>query len=193
MEDLSGSTMVIDIHASNIFLQEIPQVRINTLTKETLVPYAKLLNIDYIWIHSAATVLESTLAHSLNSIGTPTLVVEMGVGMRITKAYGNQLVDGILVLMKELGIWRGETITPKEPIISKDGEVSFINAGKSGVFMPNVEHWKDVKKGDHIGDILNPLTGEIEESIYAQVDGIVFTLREYPIVSEGSLIARILS
>lgn len=147
VEDLSGSTMVIDIHASNIFLQEIPQVRINTLTKETLVPYAKLLNIDYIWIHSAATVLESTLAHSLNSIGTPTLVVEMGVGMRITKAYGNQLVDGILVLMKELGIWRGETITPKEPIISKDGEVSFINAGKSGVFMPNVEHWKDVKKG----------------------------------------------
>lgn len=99
VEDLSGSTMVIDIHASNIFLQEIPQVRINTLTKETLVPYAKLLNIDYIWIHSAATVLESTLAHSLNSIGTPTLVVEMGVGMRITKAYGNQLVDGILVLM----------------------------------------------------------------------------------------------
>lgn len=193
VEDLSGSTMVIDIHASNIFLQEIPQVRINTLTKETLVPYAKLLNIDYIWIHSAATVLESTLAHSLNSIGTPTLVVEMGVGMRITKAYGNQLVDGILVLMKELGIWRGETITPKEPIISEDGEVSFINAGKSGVFMPNVEHWKDVKKGDHIGDILNPLTGEIEESIHAQVDGIVFTLREYPIVSEGSLIARILS
>ena len=193
VEDLSGSTMVIDIHASNIFLQEIPQVRINTLTKETLVPYAKLLNIDYIWIHSAATVLESTLAYSLNSIGTPTLVVEMGVGMRITKAYGNQLVDGILVLMKELGIWRGETITPKEPIISEDGEVSFINAGKSGVFMPNVEHWKDVKKGDHIGDILNPLTGEIEESIHAQVDGIVFTLREYPIVSEGSLIARILS
>ena len=193
VEDLSGSTMVIDIHASNIFLQEIPQVRINTLTKETLVPYAKLLNIDYIWIHSAATVLESTLAYSLNSIGTPTLVVEMGVGMRITKAYGNQLVDGILVLMKELGIWRGETITPKEPIISEDGEVSFINAGKSGVFVPNVEHWKDVKKGDHIGDILNPLTGEIEESIHAQVDGIVFTLREYPIVSEGSLIARILS
>lgn len=193
VNDLSGSAMVIDIHASNIFLQEIPQVRINTLSKETLVPYAKLLNIDYIWIHSAATVLESTLAYSLNSIGTPTLVVEMGVGMRITRAYGNQLVDGIFVLMKELGIWSGETITPKEPIISEDGEVSFINAGKSGVFVPNVEHWKDVKKGDHIGDILNPLTGEIEESIHAQVDGIVFTLREYPIVSEGSLIARILS
>ncbi len=193
VEDLSGSDVVIDIHASNIFLREIPQVRINTLSRDALVPYARKLNVDYIWIHSAATVLESTLAYSLNSIGTPTLVVEMGVGMRITKEYGNQLVDGIFALMKELGIWSGETITPKEPIISEDGEVSFLNAAASGVFVPAVEHWKDVKRGQHIGDILNPLTGEIAQRITAETDGIVFTLREYPIVSEGSLIARILT
>ena len=193
VDDLSGSDMVIDIHASNIFLREIPQVRINTLSRDVLVPYAKKLNIDFIWVHAAATVLESTLAYSLNSIGTPTLVVEMGVGMRITKEYGNQLVDGIFALMKDMGIWAGETITPKEPIISEDGEVSFINAGASGVFVPAVEHWEDVKQGEHIGDILNPLTGEIAEQILSPADGIVFTLREYPIVSEGSLIARILT
>ncbi len=193
IEDLRGSAAVIDIHASNIFLEEIPQCRINELSKDTLVPLAKKLNLDYIWVHSSATVLESTLAYSLNVIGTPTLVVEMGVGMRITKKYGDQLVDGIFSLMKELGIWSGEVKPPKEPIISDDGEVSFINAGSSGVFLPSVEHWKNVKKGDHIGDILNPLTGEVNERIEAEKDGTVFTLREYPIVSEGSLIARILA
>ena len=193
IEDLSGSAAVIDIHASNIFLEEIPQVRINELSRDTLVPLAKLLNTDYIWVHSSATVLESTLAYSLNSIGTPTLVVEMGVGMRITKKFGDQLTDGIFTLMKELGIWSGEVVTPKEPIISEDGEVSFINAGKSGVFVPCVEHWKNVRKGGHIGDILNPLTGEINERISSPTDGIVFTLRVYPIVNEGSLIARILA
>ena len=193
IDDLSKSAAVIDIHASNIFLEEIPQVRINELSRDTLVPLAKLLNTDYIWVHSSATVLESTLAYSLNTTGTPTLVVEMGVGMRITKKFGDQLTDGIFALMKELGIWNGEVIDPKEPIISEDGEVSFINAGKSGVFVPCVEHWKNVKQDDHIGDILNPLTGEINERISAPTDGIVFTLREYPIVSEGSLIARILA
>ena len=193
IDDLSGSAAVVDIHASNIFLEEIPQVRINELSRDTLVPLAKHLNVDYIWVHSSATVLESTLAYSLNVIGTPTLVVEMGVGMRITKKFGDQLTDGILALMKELGIWNGDVITPKEPIISEDGEVSFINAGKSGVFVPCVGHWKNVKKDGHIGDILNPLTGEINERIFAPTDGIVFTLREYPIVNEGSLIARILA
>ena len=59
--------------------------------------------------------------------------------------------------------------------------------------MPAVEHWEDVKQGEHIGDILNPLTGEIAQRILAPAGGIVFTLREYPIVSEGSLIARILT
>ena len=48
ISDLSGSAAVIDIHASNIFLEEIPQVRINELSKETLIPLAKKLNMDYI-------------------------------------------------------------------------------------------------------------------------------------------------
>ncbi len=193
IEDLSGSDVVIDIHASNIFLREIPQVRINTLSRDPLVDYAKCLNIDYIWIHGAATVLESTLAYSLNSIGTPTLVVEMGVGMRITKDFGDQLAEGIFVLMKKLGIWNGPVIEPKKPIISEDGKVFFINAGRSGVFLPAVDHWMNVNKGDRIGDIINPLTGELCERITAETDGVVFTLREYPIVSQGSLIARILA
>ena len=34
-----------------------------------------------------------------------TLVVEMGVGMRITKEYCFQLFDGVLNLMKNLGMW----------------------------------------------------------------------------------------
>lgn len=95
VEDLKGSDVCIDIHASNIFLTEMPQARININTSEKLVPLAKLLNRDFIWVHQASTVLESTLAHSMNSRGVPTIVVEMGVGMRITKLYGERLTDGI--------------------------------------------------------------------------------------------------
>ena len=112
MKDVSGSNLVVDIHASNIYLTEIPQIRINELHEDFLVPIAKKSNVDFIWVHGASTVLESTFAHSLNSTGTPCLVVEMGVGMRITKAYGDQMVDGIFSLMKELGIWKGEVKAP---------------------------------------------------------------------------------
>lgn len=192
IDDIGGSDICIDIHASNIFLKEIPQVRISELTKEVLVPYAKLINIDFIWVHGAATVLESTLAHSLNTVGTPTLVVEMGVGMRITKEYGNQLTDGIFNLMREMGIWKGKTVQPMEAMISQNNEVQFINAAASGIFIPEVEHGHRAEAGEHIGSIINPLTGETEEEVESPCAGLIFTLREYPVVNEGSLIARIL-
>ena len=70
--------------------------------------------------------MEATLSHSLNKEGTPTLVAEMGVGMRITKSYGDQLLDGIFNLMAEMGIWTGETKKVSHPIVSTDGNVSFL-------------------------------------------------------------------
>lgn len=193
IKDVEGSDVVIDIHASNIYLTEIPQIRINNLHKEWLLPIAEKTNVDFIWIHEASTVLESTFAYSLNSRNTPTLVVEMGVGMRITKEYGNQLVDGLFNLMREMGIWQGDTISPRKPIISENpDDVIYLNASKSGVFVPAVKHWERLKKGDHIGSIINPLEGKVLDEILSPIDGIMFTIREYPIVSEGSLVGRLL-
>lgn len=193
IDDVTGSDVCIDIHASNIYLTEIPQIRINELHKEKLVPLAEKLNVDFIWVHGASTVLESTFAHSLNSRGVPTLVVEMGVGMRITKAYCNQLVDGIFNLMREMGIWKGETKEPRRPIISQDpDDVSYLNASTSGVFVPNVKHWEHLNKGDHIGSIIDPLRGKVLDKILSPVDGVLFTIREYPIVDEGFLVGRLL-
>lgn len=192
IDDIKGSDVCIDIHASNIYLKEIPQVRISEMTAGELVPLARKLNIDYIWVHQAATVLESTLAHSLNSIGTKTLVVEMGVGMRVTKEIGDQLTDGIFVLMKELGMWQGEVITPRKPIESEDGSVHFLNAAASGIFLPRINHCKEVINGEFIGEVVDTLSGKVLQKVFAPCNGLVFTLREYPVVYEGSLIGRIL-
>lgn len=193
LKDVSGSDLVIDIHASNIYLTEIPQIRINELHEDTLVPFAKASNVDFVWVHGASTVLESTFAYSLNSTGTPCLVVEMGVGMRITKEYGDQLTDGIFSLMKKLGIWTGKTKKPRAPIISSDpDDVSYLNASVGGLFVPEVHHWEELKTGDVIGKIIDPLSGKVLDEIKSPVDGILFTIREYPIVDEGSLVGRLL-
>lgn len=194
IKDIEGADLVLDIHASNIYLTEIPQIRINELHADTLVPLARKANVDFVWVHSNATVLESTLAYSLNSRGTKTLVVEMGVGMRITKAYGHQLTDGIFSLMGELGLWEGPVPESREPVISAGpDEVYFLNAPGGGIFVKEKEHGAYLKKGDCIGIIMNPLTGEVVENVVSPVDGWLFTVREYPLVMEGSLIGRVLA
>ncbi|MDO4325992.1 MAG: M14 family metallopeptidase [bacterium] len=193
VEDLVGSDLCLDIHASNIYLTELPQIRINELHRKKLVPLAMEANVDFVWVHGANTVLESTLAYSMNTLGVPTLVVEMGVGMRLTPAYGMQLADGIFHLMKKLRIWDGEDIAVRTPIVSMEAdEVSYLNAAVSGIFLKKKEHGCMVRKEEEVGAILNPFTGEVLEKVCAPHDGLLFTIREYPVVDEGSLMARIL-
>lgn len=193
VEDLKGADMVVDIHSSNIFLREVPQVRINVNDASTLVPLAKSLNIEFIWVHGASTVLETTLAHSLNSTGTPCLVVELGVGMRINHYYGRQMVLGLKNLMKTLGMWNGPVNEEeiRKPIVSEGDVVSFVNAPASGIFSTETHNNRIVEKGDSLGQIIDPLTGEVISEITSPERGFLFTIRAYPVCYEGSLLARI--
>lgn len=57
IEDISGADLCVDIHASNIFLREIPQARVNVNVAPNLLKFATRLNLDFVWVHAAATVL----------------------------------------------------------------------------------------------------------------------------------------
>ena len=61
------------------------------------------------------------------------------------------------------------------------------------MFIPETSHWTDVHKGELLGTIVSPHHGEVLSEVRSPVDGILFTLREYPIVYEGSLMARIMA
>lgn len=193
VDDLCGSDLAIDIHASNIYLTEVPQIRVNEITADKLVPLAKHANVDFIWVHGASTVLESTLAYSMNARGVPTLVVEMGVGMRITREYGDQLTNGIFSLMHKIGIWKQPVESIREPVVSDNpDDVEFLNAPVSGIFVKETDHGTLLKTGDRIGRIIDPLAGVVLSDVVSPCDGWLFTVREYPIVDQGSLMARIL-
>ena len=160
VEDLKGADLVFDIHSSNLYLRETPQVRINVLNEEELVPLAQRLNIDFVWVHDAATVLESTLAHSLNSTGTKCLVAELGVGQRINHKMCNRLTLGIFNLMKDMGMWKGEVDQSliSKPIVCKGDSVEFLNAATSGIFITELKCGVVVAEGEEIGQIVEPMT-----------------------------------
>ena len=192
IEDIKGADMVIDIHSSNLYLRETPQVRINVQNAAWLVPFAEHLGVDFVWVHDAATVLEATLAHSLNSADTPCLVVEMGVGQRINHKMCRRLVAGILNLMLRMGMWKGTmNADMPHPIVCEGDHVTFLNAETSGVFLTELKCGVNVTKGQTIGQIVDPLRGQVLSMVTSPVDGYLFTIRAYPIVYEGSLMARI--
>lgn len=115
MQALLGAALVVDLHASNVFLREIPQVR-------------------------------------------------------FARAFEAKLV----------------------PLVADDQNVHYLNAEISGMFVPTTEHWNAVREGELLGRIVSPLRGDVLSEVRSPVCGVLFTLREYPLVYEGSRLARIM-
>ncbi len=190
-EDIRGADFCLDVHGSNMYLHEILQIRMNDEYVDELMPIARALNTDMIWIHPSNQVKSGSLAYELNHVGVKCFVSESSFAYKINKEYGNQLVDGIFALMKEMGIWQGEAIVPREPLVTNDEEMTYINSESSGIFIPEVSVSEFVRQGAKIGSVVDVITGSVEEVVTAPRDGVISAIREYPAIEEGSLLARI--
>ena len=188
MED---ADFCLDVHSSNLYLHEILQIRMNDEGVEELLPYAKLLNTDMIWVHPSSSVRQGSLAYELNKRGTKCFVTESNFAYNINQNYCNQLVDGIFALMKELGIWQGRIREPRKTPIVYDDQMSFINSESSGIFVPKRKVYGKVKEREVIGYIIDAMTGSVTEEILSPRDGMITAMRAYPAIEEGSLLARV--
>lgn len=191
IEDIKGADFCIDVHSSNVFLKELPQIRVGNNVDQKTLDLCSCMNMDLIWIHPSTTVNQGSLAYALNEIGVPTIVTESGTAFRIKYEYCEQVIEGIFCLMKELGIWEGETIEPREAVTVTDDNIVYLNCETSGLFVTHRHLYQRVSEGEVIGVITQPILGSEVEEIVAPMDGIIITLREHPGVSEGTLVGRI--
>lgn len=191
-EDGPKTEFCFDLHGSNMYLTEIPQIRLNDDVVDEVMPYATKLGPDMIWIHPSTQVKDGSLVYELNKRGVVSCVTESGCAYRINQDYGNQLIDGIFNLMSYMGIWQGEVKQKKKrPLVAYDSQVSYINSESSGIFIPNIKIHDKVQAGMKIGSVVDVLTGSVQEVIIAPRKGIVSAMREYPAIEVGSLLCRI--
>ncbi len=194
LEDLADSSdLVVDIHASNLHLRELPQIRIIQEFDKKLIPFAMRMNADLVWVHPSAGVFESTLGCNLNRMKIPTLVVEMGICLRIDPAFCTQMLDGILHLLHQLDVLtpRGGPPSVKETRLVNPQQVALVQANHSGLFLGKARLGDVVRKDDPIGDVVDPVRGEVLQAATAPASGLLFTLREHPLTYQGAPLCRI--
>jgi predicted deacylase len=192
MRDLEGAALVVDVHASNRFLRELPQLRIARDYTDALLPFGRLLNVELAWLQDA--VIETTMKFQLNRSGIPCIVVEMGIGMRVRPLHTEQLMVGLLHLFREHGVLASNVPIPPRvytPRIVQETDICYLNAETAGLFIPVAEHGASVMAGDVLGHIVSPHHGAPLAEVRAPAGGLLFTLRAFPLVYEGSLMGRI--
>ena len=189
----SSSDIVIDFHSSNLHLMELPQIRIIKDFEKKLLPLAKKTNVDLIWVHPNAEIFEATLGFNLNDAKIPTLVIETGICHRIHPNKGDQIFRGMLNLLHYTGTLN---INPppeniKEPMQVQPDQVAMVQATQAGLFIKQIEAGQILEKGDKLGNLVDPVTGNVLEEIVSPCSGLLFTLREHPLAHKGSPLVRI--
>jgi len=182
----------IDIHSSNDFLLEVPQVRV--ADRPRLKNLAQELGLDLVWTHSTQNWIAGTLAKALFDQQVHCLVVELGAARRLHQLWSERVVQGILHLWVRLGVLQVESRLP--PLagsrVGDENNVFYLTAPKAGVLLleSGVQAGMEVQAGQKIAQVINP-TALTHMAVYAPVNGYLFTLRIHPLVYEGSLIARV--
>lgn len=193
LQQLQGYAAVLDVHASNRCLDELPQARIDLRHAQLSQPIAKALNLPLTWQHGPVAVLESTLTYSLNAAGTPALLVELGSGDSCTPRYAERLLLGIQRLAIALGILPNSNLAFQAAQVVGDDSIYVIHAEAGGLFLPLVEVGYALAKSAELGHIVSPLDGEPLITVRAPVEGLLFTLRRPHLVYQGAQLARIAS
>lgn len=192
IEDLTGSDFCIDIHSSDIFIRELPQIRVPENAGKKVTELAQKSGIPVLWMNSnSSSVWEGSLAYSLRRKGIPNLVIESGIALKIDYEYCKKVIDGIFQMMKELEVFEGEVSPTKKTVTVKKNDVEVIHCNTSGIFIPKIQIGSFVRENQVLGCIVRPILGAELEEVKSSCDGMIFSLREYPAVCEGELLARI--
>lgn len=192
IEDLKGSDFCIDIHSSDIFIRELPQIRVPENAGKKVTELAQKSGIPVLWMNSnSSSVWEGSLAYSLRRKGIPNLVIESGIALKIDYEYCKKVIDGIFQMMKELEVFEGEVSPTKKTVTVKKNDVEVVHCNTSGIFIPKIQIGSFVRENQVLGCIVRPILGAELEEVKSSCDGMIFSLREYPAVCEGELLARI--
>ena len=192
IEDLKGSDFCIDIHSSDIFIRELPQIRVPENAGKKVTELAQKSGIPVLWMNSnSSSVWEGSLAYSLRRKGIPNLVIESGIALKIDYEYCKKVIDGIFQMMKELEVFEGEVSPTKKTVTVKKNDVEVIHCNTSGIFIPKIQIGSFVRENQVLGCIVRPILGAELEEVKSSCDGMIFSLRDYPAVCEGELLARI--
>ena len=195
VQDMKGADLVLDIHTSSQITSELYGVRIHEKHADTMHACAVSLCPEVIWVLPDKPVHNASLTGALTQENTRACLLMVDERRLRSQMVVDQVVDGIFCMLRNMGVWTGETKTApaKESIPCRweDKDVCRVTCTRPGMYVPNEVIGGCVKEGDVLGTIFSALEGEPVETVIAPEAGLVFTQRRYSAVYPGTLIARL--
>ena len=185
-EIVAKSTHGIDLHTGSRHRTNLPQIRANLDDAET----SRLAHAFQAPVVISSNLRDGSLREAAAEYGIPMLLYEAGEALRFDEVSIRAGVNGIINVMRELGMLGKSRSSKKfiEPVIARSS--SWTRAPESGIFRSVMPLGGRVKKDTLMGVVADPF-GEHESQILAPCSGIIIGRNNLPLINEGDALFHI--
>ena len=186
-EFVSKSGYLIDSHGGDL-TEDISKYVIIANTKDeklrkTMIDMASCYDSFF----TQTTNIVGSSKEAMTKYGIPCITPETGTPYPVKVDDVNWHYNGIMNVMKLLGMMDGAPKLKKQPL---DPEVQKVVAEHGGLWIQRIDAGSHVKKGDILGEVVS-LVGETLETLEAPCPGIISTSRTCVTVNQGDVLAQI--
>ncbi len=189
---LRPAGQIIELRSAHPAFRQCPQARVRA-DRPGAVELAGQSNVRCVWRYAA-----EPAAGSLDDVFPDMIGLEGGSGNRLTEGVGLELADGVLNLLAVLGALPEDQLpfhwaAIQRPIIVEDAGMFDVRTTRGGLFLPTLGVWAEVEAGAILGEVIEPISGEVREEVRAPVAGRLLAQRAEPVVYPGNLVARMVA
>ncbi len=176
----------IDLHTGAFNRCNHPQIRAD-ISHEKTRELAKAFGAPVI-INS--NLRDGSLRTAVNQIDIPIILFEAGEALRFDQINVKIGVEGILNVMRKIGMIKSKTPRKKSPKTFIALSSSWVRATRSGIHVPIKKLGDHVKKGDILGELSNPF-GDHKLSTKAHENGLIIGMSKLPLINKGDALFHI--
>ncbi|HXH02214.1 MAG TPA: M14 family metallopeptidase [Candidatus Competibacteraceae bacterium] len=184
----------VDVHSSNLDIEELPQVRLYAPNDDERAS-ACLFGLPAILERPLNPHFGASLAHAWRQYGGENFVIQSGLAGQLQPGHCETVFRALLAFLERTDMVEGLSLADMEEDLHYFGldQTLPLLAGQPGLFVPRIELGRWVQAGERLGSVYDGFGGQVRAEVLAPVGGLVASLRRQPLAYAGDLLVRLLS
>lgn len=192
LEATKRATFRMDLHSSNQYFEEVPQVRIYDPTDEER-ESARQLGLPAVMQRSLSPVFTTTLMYAWKYWHGQNFLLQIGQAGSIQLHHCQQVFRALVTFLGKKGIIEGiDLANDDEEVLYCTKEQSVRTfADRAGMFVSDKTVGRWITEGQELGYIYDSFNGNVLTKVTAPASGLLTGIRRQPMLFEGDLLARV--
>ncbi|MCR4837973.1 MAG: succinylglutamate desuccinylase/aspartoacylase family protein [Eubacterium sp.] len=169
----------------------IPHVRMMQTGHESR-NLANLFGLPYVITSDIRSFDRTTLNYNWQMAGTDAFSIYSGGTERINRQDAEIAVSSVLRFLSRMGIIRYNCQGGYISTVMQEEDMLAIKADDAGFFHQIIGTNEEVRKGQTLAYIINPMDGRVRSEVVAPMDGIVFFVQEQPMIYQNVMIYKMI-